>query len=303
MKMEVDVEGNDERHQRVSPGNKKQPARKMRSFKRKAKASTDDLVTLGEEFCPLTTRRAREVAEQNTKDLSGIPTGKDSQVTKASGKYTTGDGIQKQSTRKKSKYEKRTEKRLRAEHLSMLATCSDDEQLEKEGAWDWSLDSPPITESPSIPTQHDAKVTKRDKKRHDTAHSDLRKLKLASQLSFGGDREEWGTTEDCHGKGVVTFAQGLSSAESTRYHRSDQQDSKNTLPAGKVVGKGILKSNCVKMEPNRMRDLGVGIPENLKGQNRLEGHKTIGMSGRKSTYQPVVLRCHVLHVVPHMFYF
>jgi len=131
-------------------------------------------------------------------------------------------------------------------------------------------------------------VTKRDKKRHDTARSDLRKLKLASQLNFGGDRDEGGTTGDCHGKGVVTFAKGLSSAESTRYHRSDQQDSRRTLPAGKVVGKGILKSNCVKMEPNRMRDLGVGIPENLKGQNRLEEHQTIGMSGNKSTYQSVV---------------
>jgi len=42
------------------------------------------------------------------------------------------------------------------------------------------------------------------------------------------------------------------------------------------------------MEPNKMRDLGVGIPENLKGQNRLEEHKTIGMSGKTTTYQPGV---------------
>jgi hypothetical protein len=54
--MKREVEGNDERHQRVSPGNKKQPARKMRSFKRKAKASTDDLVTLREDTCPSTNR-------------------------------------------------------------------------------------------------------------------------------------------------------------------------------------------------------------------------------------------------------
>ena len=78
------------------------------------------------------------------------------------------------------------------------------------------MDRNPITESSLNPTRHDAKVTKQDKKRQDTARSDLRKLKLASQLNFGGDREEWGTTGDCHGKGVVTFAQGLSSAEITR---------------------------------------------------------------------------------------
>ena len=42
------------------------------------------------------------------------------------------------------------------------------------------------------------------------------------------------------------------------------------------MGKGALKANCVKMEPNRMRDLGVGIPENLKGQNRSENIKLLG---------------------------
>ena len=284
----MEVEGNDEKHQRDGPGNKKQPARKMRSFKRKAKAPTDNFVTLGDDPCSPATRCTREAAGQGTKDLRVPLIGKDSQCTKNSEEYTTGDGIPKQSSRKKSRYDKRIEKRLRAKQLSMLATCSDDEQLGKDGAWDWSLGSPPITESPPIPTQHDAKVTKRDKKRQDTARSDLRKLKLASRLNFGGDREEWDTTEECHGKGVVTFAQGLSSAESTRLHRSDQQDSKNKLPAGQVVGKGILKSNCVKMEPNRMIDLGVGIPENLKGQNRSEKHQTIGMSGKASTYQSVV---------------
>jgi len=120
-----------------------------------------------------------------------------------------GTGFRKQSTRKRSKdFEPST--------YRCQATCSDDEQLGKDGAWGWSLDRNPITESPLKPTRHDAKVTKQDKKRQDTARSDLRKLKLASRLNFGRDREEWDTTGDCHSKGVVTFAQGLSSAEITR---------------------------------------------------------------------------------------
>ena len=152
--------------------------------------------------------------------------GKDSQCTKNSGEYKTGDGIQNKSTRKRSKdFELST--------YRCQATCSDDEQLGKGGAWVWSLESPPITESPLIPSRHDAKVTKQDKKRQDTARSDLRKLKLALQLNFGGSKEEGDATEDCHSKGVATYAQGLSSAEITRLHRSDQQDFKTPYPQDK----------------------------------------------------------------------
>jgi hypothetical protein len=158
----MEVEGNDERHQQVGPGNKKQPARKMRSFKQKAKALTDNFVTLGYESVRLQTDR--NGSSRTGHDGFEWTTDDESQCTKNFEEYKTGDGIPKQSSRKKSKYEKRIEKRLRAKHLSMLATCSDDEQLGKDGAWVWSLGSPPITESPSIPTQqHDAKVTKRDK--------------------------------------------------------------------------------------------------------------------------------------------
>ena len=91
--------------------------------------------------------------------------------------YKTGDGIQKQSTRKRSKdFELST--------YRCQATCSDDEQLGKDGAWGWSLDRTPITESPLKPTRHDAKVTKQDKKRQDTARLDLKKTEVGLAAKF-----------------------------------------------------------------------------------------------------------------------
>ena len=197
-------------------------------------ALTDNFVTLRKDlfaYKPIITG----VAGQGTTDYEWT-TDDESQCTKNSGEYKTGDGIPKQSTRKRSKdFELST--------YRCQATCSDDEQLGKDGAWGWSLESPPITESPPIPTRHDAKVTKQNKKRQDTARSDLRKLKLALQLNFGGIKEEGDTTGDCHGKGVVTFAQGLFSAEITRLHRSNQQDFRNftrRTSSGKRSFKGKL---------------------------------------------------------------
>ena len=52
----MEVEGNDERHQRAGLGSDMQPAREMRSFKRNAQAPTDNFVTSREDTCFPTNR-------------------------------------------------------------------------------------------------------------------------------------------------------------------------------------------------------------------------------------------------------